>query len=322
MLTDTLYAMPRWHLETMFRSEAKLAAMEAPPASALPFKTEGQTAVIAVDGILFPKPNILTLFGFGMPLTDIRMDLELAANSPAVNKIVFNFNSPGGSVTGIHELANAIKAVKKPTVAYVSGMAASAAYWLAAACDEIVTDATAVMGSIGVIGVFRAGDKNEIEIVSSSAPDKRPDAKTPEGKRVLQREIDDLETVFIQSIAGLRSSLSVSQIKALRGGVEIGAKAVHAGLADGLGSLQGVLDGQPAVKPDGKQGSTQNQGDWSKAIARARGHAVFGRKVEPETSPPVVVPDQNVRQTDIAQTVPVDPKANYGWKAAFAKARR
>jgi len=268
MLTDTLYAMPRWQLETMFRTEAKLAAMDAPTAQVSPFETQGQTAVIAVDGILFPKPNILTLFGFGMPLSDIRMQLEQAASSPAVAKIVLNFNSPGGSVTGIHELANAIKAVNKPTVAYVSGMAASAAYWLAAACDEIVADATAYLGSIGVVGVFRAGDKNAIEIVSSSAPDKRPDAATPEGKRVLQAQIDDLETVFIQSLTGLRSSLSVSQVKALRGGVEIGAKAVHAGLADGLGSLQGVLNGQPFVKPDSQQGSAHGQGDWGLAVAK------------------------------------------------------
>jgi len=176
MLTDTLYAMPRIHLETLFRTEAKLAAMEAPTPSPVSFKTQGKTAVIAVDGVLFPKPNILTLFGFGTPLTDIRTQLEQAASSPAVAKIVFNFNSPGGSVTGIHELANTIKTVKKPTVAYVSGMAASAAYWLAAACDELVTDATAELGSIGIVGIFRVGDKNAIEIVSSNAPDKRPDA--------------------------------------------------------------------------------------------------------------------------------------------------
>jgi ClpP class serine protease len=296
MLTDKLYAMPRGHLETLFQLEAKLAALDAPTAPPAQPSSDAGTAIIPIVGTLFPRPNLFTLFGFGTPLTDIQQQLHKAASSAAVRRIVLNFDSPGGSITGVHELANTIKAVNKPTVAYVAGMAASAAYWLAAACDQIVTDATAELGSIGVIGVWQLGkDKNSIEIVSSNAPDKRPDGTTPEGKRVMQIEIDDLEAVFIRSLAGLRPALTEAKIKALRGGVQIGAKAVQAGLADGLGSLQGVLSGQPISKPAPQHTpAAAQQDDFKRAIAHARGLK------HPEPAPA--------------------PNAS-GWGEAFAKAR-
>ncbi|WP_150049576.1 hypothetical protein [Methylomonas rhizoryzae] len=94
MLTGTLYAMPRIHLETLFRTEAKLATMEVPAPSPVPFKTQGKTAVIA-----------------------------------------------------------------------------------------IVTDATAELGSIGIVGIVPTGDQNAIEIVSSNALNKRPTGRHNAGRQ-------------------------------------------------------------------------------------------------------------------------------------------
>lgn len=128
--------------------------------------------------------------------------------------------------------------------------------------------------------------------------------------------------MFIHSLTGLRPSLSTSQIKALRGGVEIGAKSVLAGLADGLGSLQGVLNGQPIEKPDSKQSRAELHGDWNIAMARALGMTGARGQVVTETIPPAVVPDRKVGQTVVVQPVPVDPGADFGWKAAFARLKR
>jgi ClpP class serine protease len=78
-------------------------------------------------------------------------------------------------------------------------MGASAAYWLAAATSRITISDTALVGSIGVVGT--AIDDRERQkmqgvtfhqIVSSNAPKKRPDPATPEGRQVLQNEIDAL----------------------------------------------------------------------------------------------------------------------------------
>lgn len=80
-----------------------------------------------------------------------RMIREYDAD-PEIDAIVLNIDSPGGTVAGTEELGATIRAATKPVVAFVNGMAASAAYWIASACRKIVagTD-TSIVGSIGVM---------------------------------------------------------------------------------------------------------------------------------------------------------------------------
>lgn len=76
------------------------------------------------------------------------------AKAPVGTTVVFWFRSPGGIVTGIPETAAEILRIKKARglrlIAFCDDMVASAAYWLAAMCDEIVATPTADAGSIGV----------------------------------------------------------------------------------------------------------------------------------------------------------------------------
>ena len=67
-----------------------------------------------------------------------------------VKSFLFDFDSPGGMVSGTPELANKIKGISKPKKAFASGMIASAAYWLASACGEIWATESSEIGSIGV----------------------------------------------------------------------------------------------------------------------------------------------------------------------------
>jgi hypothetical protein len=85
------------------------------------------------------------------------------------------------------------------------------------------------------------GYKN-IEIVSSNAGHKRPDPKTKEGLAEIRRELDDLESTFIESIAKYRS-ITPEIIKADfgGGGVVIGKEAVKRNMADALGTYEEVL---------------------------------------------------------------------------------
>jgi protease-4 len=81
--------------------------------------------------------------------------LKAAANNPNVKGIIFHIDSPGGEVDGTENLVNTIKSLDKPTVAWVDGMAASAAYWIASACDKIIANiASDIFGSIGVYVTF------------------------------------------------------------------------------------------------------------------------------------------------------------------------
>jgi ClpP class serine protease len=144
---------------------------------------------------------------------------------------------------GINEFADIIRNSPKPVTAYVGIMAASAHYWLASAASQVVIDATAQVGNIGIV-TKRVMNKQTgvVEIVSSRAPDKRPDMSTPEGRAVIQAEVNAIEDVFISAVAQGRG-LTPEDIAAYRGRMLTGVEAVAAGFADKLGSFESALAG-------------------------------------------------------------------------------
>lgn len=84
---------------------------------------------------------------------DIRANLRRALADSSVRTIDLVIDSPGGSVLGLPETADAIHAANKvkPVRAFVSGIAASAAYWLASQASSITLTPSGEVGSVGVL---------------------------------------------------------------------------------------------------------------------------------------------------------------------------
>lgn len=207
-------------------------------------------AVVPVSGPIFRHANIFTEISGATSTQVLATDLRTALDNPYVRGIVLDINSPGGEVAGINELANLIHANRdKPIVAYAGGTMASAAYWLGAAAGEVVIDATAIVGSIGVVMSYldtserdKKSDVRRVEIVSSSSPDKRVDPNSDAGRAKVQATVDALADVFINSIAKFRGT-TADQVKSDfgRGGVLVGAEAKAAGMVDRIASLEAVI---------------------------------------------------------------------------------
>jgi ClpP class serine protease len=165
-------------------------------------------ATINVTGPLFRYANIFTLISGATAYATLATDLQQALDSTQVRGIILAIDSPGGEVNGSAEFANMVFAVrgKKPIVAYVSGMAASAAYWIASAADEVVVAPTAIVGSIGAVIAISDRTKADeargirtIEIVSSQSPKKRLSPTSAEGQSEIQLLVDNLAQVFIDA---------------------------------------------------------------------------------------------------------------------------
>lgn len=204
-------------------------------------------AIIPVTGPLFRYANLFTMISGASSYELIARDFTVALENPQIKGIILDIDSPGGEVNGVSELSNMVFAArgKKPVVAYASGDAASGAYWIASAADEIVVSETSALGSIGVVGMYqgKSGKSAEaVEIVSSQSPHKRLDPTTDDGRSRLQTRIDSMADVFIGTIARNRN-VSAENVQNHYGGgdVMIGAKAVSAGLADRVGSLEGLI---------------------------------------------------------------------------------
>jgi len=204
-------------------------------------------AIIPVTGPLFRYANLFTMISGASSYELIARDFTAALENPQIKGIILDIDSPGGEVNGVSELSNMVFAArgKKPVVAYASGDAASGAYWIASAADEIVVSETSALGSIGVVGMYqgKSGKSAEaVESVFSQRPHKRLDPTTDDGRSRLQIRIDSMADVFIETIARNRN-VSAENVQNHYGGgdVMIGAKAVSAGLADRVGSLEGLI---------------------------------------------------------------------------------
>ncbi|WP_083004787.1 S49 family peptidase [Halomonas sp. GT] len=205
-------------------------------------------AVIPVTGPIFRYANLFTEVSGATSTQVLATDIQTALDDPQIRAIVINADSPGGEATGINELSEMIFQARgtKPIKAYVGGQASSAMYWIASAADEVVVDDTAQLGSVGVVLSLRKredrpGEKS-YEIVSSNAPNKRPDLETEAGMAQLQARTDELASVFLDKVARNRGIPREEVNDRFRqGGIATGALAIEAGMADRLGSLESLI---------------------------------------------------------------------------------
>lgn len=205
-------------------------------------------AIIPVTGPIFRYANLFTRISGATSTQVLATDLQAALDNPKVKSIVLNIDSPGGEANGINELADMVFAArdKKRIVSYIGGTGASAAYWIASAASEIVIDAIGLAGSIGAACEVQLRNEGEggkrFEIVSSNAPNKRPDLATEAGRAKIAETIDALGDVFAQTVAR-NLGVKPEDVPSMgdHGGLLVGAAAVKAGLAHRLGSLESVI---------------------------------------------------------------------------------
>ncbi|MGP9764556.1 S49 family peptidase [Halomonas sp. AOP13-D3-9] len=244
-------------------------------------------AVIPITGPIFRYANLFTEISGATSTQVLATDIQTALDDPAIKGIIVSSDSPGGEATGINELAEMIYQARgtKPIKAYVGGQAASAMYWIASAADEVIVDDTAQLGSVGVVLSLRKredrpGEKS-YEIVSSNAPNKRPDLETEAGRAQLQTRTDELADVFLDKVARNRGIPREEVNDRFRqGGIATGALAVEAGMADRLGSLEGLIAELAGSTP---QANTQRSVMMTTVKTTAELQAAIDAGTDPKT---------------------------------------
>ena len=126
--------------------------------------------------------------------------------------IVLLVDSPGGSVYGIAELANKINALKgeKKIIGMADSVAASAAYWLASQCSELVCCPGGQVGSIGVLAAHedqsgaaeQAGVKTTLVTSSKYKGEGNPFGPMDDDARAeIQSKVDAYHAMFVAAVA-------------------------------------------------------------------------------------------------------------------------
>ena len=218
-------------------SQIQAFASESGSRNSVGLDISNSVATISIEGVMTEKPDFMAfLFGGGNPLySDIESTLAVAEADSSVKSIVLDVNSPGGTVDGLFKTLDAISATKKPIESRVGSMAASAAYAIVSATDNIVaTSKAASFGSIGVVQTFHISE-NEHDVTSTHAPKKRPDASTEDGRADIRETLDEVHDLFVGAIAhGRRVSSDEINADFGQGATFLAGKALEAGMIDAI----------------------------------------------------------------------------------------
>ncbi|QND49710.1 S49 family peptidase [Rhizobium lusitanum] len=210
-------------------------------------------------------------------LAGISQALEKAFEMKAAPAVAIVVNSPGGSPVQSRMIYNRIRDLarekQKKVLVFVEDVAASGGYMIALAGDEIIADATSIVGSIGVVSggfgfpellkklgverrVYTAGE-NKV-ILDPFQPEKEKDIQY---LKSLQLEI---HKVFIDMVRERRAGKLTDDETVFSGLFWTGGRGLELGLIDGLGDMRQELK--------------KRFGDKTKLVLVGTPRSLFGRR--------------------------------------------
>jgi len=187
----------------------------------------GGIAVLPLYGIITQRGNMVDdVSGPGScSMQQFTQALRAALSDPMVGQILIDIDSPGGSVAGVPELADEIfrsRAIK-PIIGIANSLAASAAYWIGAACSELYCTKSGQVGSIGVYtahaDMSKALEDDGISMSLISAGKYKTEGNpygplTDEARAAIQQAVDGYYVMFTQAVSrGRGAGVSIAQVR-------------------------------------------------------------------------------------------------------------
>jgi protease IV len=217
-------------------------------------------AYIPLEGMIMEDSENGSILSPESSAVKARKLLYFAAKDPSVKGVLLRMNSPGGTVGMSQELYAAVQTVRKekPVVVSMGDLAASGAYYTAAAADKIVANPGTLTASIGVIletmnvEGFLTGKLGVKHLTIKSGHFKdilspfRP--TRPDEVALIQHIIDTSYRQFLNAVLEGRThgmkdgKLKQERIESITavadGRIVIGEDAVKIGLVDSLGGIE------------------------------------------------------------------------------------
>jgi signal peptide peptidase SppA len=211
--------------------------------------------------VTVPVVRLTGVIGFSTPLkpgltiSSIAKSLERAFTMRGGAAVALVINSPGGSAVQSHLIFKRIRQLaeenERPVIAFVEDVAASGGYMIACAADEIICDASSIIGSIGVVGGSFGFDKMiekigvERRLYTSGERKVMLDPFLPEKPEDVER-LKSIQKRIHESFIALvkdrrQPKLTGPEESLFSGEYWAGDTALEWGLVDGIGDLRSVL---------------------------------------------------------------------------------
>ncbi len=267
-------------------SSTEIDAKIAPQTASAVARREGAVAILPLRGVIANRMSMVDEFSGGTSAEAFERQFVGAVRDDGVKAIIIDVDSPGGAVSGCAELAETIFSArgKKPIVAHVNSTAASAAYWIASAADEVVVVPTGWVGSIGVIGMRDdfskamdiAGIKRHLIYAGKFKTDGYPnEPMTDEERARHQAHVDRRYEAFVSAVAKHRNV----DVDAVRNGFGQGEMvdaepAMAQGMIDRIATLDetvrrfGASAQEPARTTRGQRAAQVHRSELLQQITR------------------------------------------------------
>jgi signal peptide peptidase SppA len=207
-------------------------------------------AVLRFEGVIIPR-----LRRGGVSLASHGAAIERAFRVSNLAAVAIVVNSPGGSAAQSALLFRRIREFadekKVPVIAFAEDVAASGGYWLALAGDEIFSEETSILGSIGVIsagfGFSRLIERLGVERRLHTAGEHKSllDPFLPENPSDVERLAtlqQDIHRAFKEHVQRRRAGkIDAADGSLFNGDVLTGRMALDRGLVDGIGDVRTVM---------------------------------------------------------------------------------
>jgi signal peptide peptidase SppA len=224
--------------------------------------TKGTVAVLNLFGTIMPRVEAVEDVSQQSALmVPFQNAFQRTAADPSLTGIILNIDSPGGRVDLVPETVAMIRKAHRadrPIIAVANTLAASAAYWIATACDEIVVTPSGEVGSIGVyvlhqdISEALAAAGIRMQFISEAARKTEGNPFEPlgdEARKALQANVRYYYDMFVADVAkGRRVKESVVRADPEKTDAHFGGgrtypakEAVRLGMADRVATLDETI---------------------------------------------------------------------------------
>jgi signal peptide peptidase SppA len=210
-------------------------------------------ARIPIRGTIAHHMSAMDEASGGVSTDQISAQFNQALKDDHVGSILLDIDSPGGTIHGVADLADEIRAARgqKPIIAFANDLMASAAYWIGSSADQIVASKTSLVGSIGVItahqDVSAALEKAGVKVTTISAGKYKGEGSpfeplSDEAKAAVTDRVNAAYGLFVKGVAQSRG-VNVSDVKAGygEGRALLAADALKAGLIDRIATFEDTL---------------------------------------------------------------------------------
>ncbi len=214
--------------------------------AAAPLPGGRHTALVELEGPIAPDTPASA--------DNVVRGLRAAFGDERTAGVILRINSPGGSPVQAGQIYEEIRRLRErhpkiPLYAVVTDIAASGAYYVAAAADEIYADKASLVGSIGVLmdgfGFVEAMRKLGIERRLLTSGERKGfldpfSPADPDDLAHMKRLLKQVHEQFIHAVREGRGDRLKDDPRIFSGLIWTGEESVRLGLVDGLGSADYV----------------------------------------------------------------------------------